>query len=73
MLEFLGHESHIRIDVMEEVLVPRAQVVQAVLAGCGLRKAVLGTLPIAGKAHIACTAIGGEPGLLVIPKTCLLR
>ena len=58
---------------MEEMLVARAEIVQPVLAGCRLRKAMLGTLAIAGKTHIALTAIGGKANFLCIAKTRLLR
>ena len=58
---------------MEEMLVTRAEIVQPVLARCRLRKAVLGTLAVAGKAHVTCAAIGWEAKFLGIAEACLLR
>ena len=59
LLEFFGHKLHKRIDVMKEMLVARAEIVQPVLAGCRLSEAVLGTLSITGKSDIALATIGG--------------
>jgi hypothetical protein len=52
LLEFLCHEAHVRIDVMKEVLIAGAEIIQSVLARRGFRKAVLGTLAVTGETHI---------------------
>ena len=73
LFQFLSHEAHIRIDVMEEMLVARAEIVQPILARRCLHEAVLGTLAVAGKTHIAFAAVGGKTDLLCVAKARLLR
>src|ERR1035438_8585186 len=73
LLQLFSHEAHIRIDVMKEMLVARAEIVKPILARRRLRKAMLGTLAVAGKTHIALTAISGQRKFLCIAKARLLR
>jgi hypothetical protein len=58
--EFVGHEFHIRIDVLEEAFVARAKVIQPGLAVGRADEAMLGALTVAGKADIASAAITGQ-------------
>ena len=60
MAEFVGHESHVRIDVLEEALVARAKVIQPGLAVGRADEAMLGALAVAGKADIAGAAVTGQ-------------
>lgn len=62
-----------RIDVMEEMFVARAEIAQAISPGCGFCEAVLGTLAITGEAHIALAAIGGKTSFLCVAEAHLLR
>ena len=57
LLEFPGHESHVRINVVEKLLVSRAEVIEAFLAFWRPAKAMLGALTVAGKPHFAFPAI----------------
>ena len=73
LLEFLGHEAHVRIDVMKEMLVPRAEIIQPVFTRSRFRETMLGALAVAGETHIARLAIGGKPNRFVLAESCLLR
>ena len=44
-----SHELHVRIDVVEEVLVSGAEIVQAGFTGRGGEKSMLGTFPLHAK------------------------
>ena len=57
---------------MKEVLVPGAKVIQPILSCCGLRKAMLGTLAIAGESYVALLAIGRKSRSLGSAETSLL-
>jgi len=72
LLEFPGHEPHVRIDMVEELLVPGAKIIEALLAvGCA-DKSVLGTFAVAGKSHFAFTAISRQSVKLVLAELALL-
>src|SRR5664279_3776103 len=71
--QLFSHKAHVRIDVMEEVLVAGAQIVEPILARCCLSEAVLGALSVASEAHIAFSAIFGKSSFLRIAKSRLLR
>jgi hypothetical protein len=73
LLELFCHEAHVRINVMEEMLVSSAEVIEPILARRRLRKTVLGALAVAGETHIARSAIGGQSDFLGIAKARLLR
>ena len=73
LLEFLSHEAHIRIDVMEKMFVARAEIVQPILSCRRFREAMLGTLAITGKTHIAFSAVRRKSDLLCVAKARLLR
>src|ERR1035438_2558180 len=73
LLQLFSHEAHIRIDVMKEMLVAGAEIIQPIFARCRLRETMLGTLAVTSKAHIAFAAIGGQPKFFCIAKTRLLR
>src|SRR4051794_5713502 len=51
--EEVGHDLHVRVDVVEEALVGGAEVVEALFAGGGADEAVLGALAVAGEADLA--------------------
>jgi len=53
----LGHQPHRPIDMFEECLVARAQVIQPWLPIRRLDEAVLGTLAVAGEVPRALTAV----------------
>ena len=72
MPEFLGHKFHIRVDMLEEYLIACAQVIEPFFAIRGSDKAVLGTFPVAGKAHFAFAAIARKGIEFVQPKLSLL-
>src|SRR5438874_9769525 len=64
----LGHHPHRLIDMFEECLVARAQVIQPWLSIRRLDEAVLGTLAVAGEAHLALTAVLWQAMTLVQAK-----
>jgi hypothetical protein len=70
--EFVGHESHVGVDVFEEELVACAEVIQSGLAVGGQDEAMLGALAVAGKAHVALTAIARQGVAFVEAKAVLL-
>src|SRR3990172_5461448 len=73
LAEFRGHKPHVWIDVLEESLVPRAEIVQAGLAFGSPNEAVLGALSIAGESDLAFTAIARQRVEFVLPELVLLR
>src|SRR5881394_3324486 len=73
MLEQIGHRLHIWIDMPEEFLVPRAQIIQPRLAIGRRNKPVLRTFSIARKAHLALPTIFGQRLALIQSKRPLLR
>src|ERR1051325_3026511 len=57
--EEASHRLHVWIDVMEEPLIARTQVIEACLAVGSMDKPVLGTFSIACKTHITLEAVFG--------------
>ena len=64
----LGHQPHRPIDMFEEGLVARTQVIQSGLPIGRLDEAVLGTLAVAGETHLALTAVLWQAITLVQAK-----
>src|SRR5260370_31519577 len=70
--EFRRHELHERIDVVEEVLVTRAEIVESgFTVGC-VQESMLWTFSIASESHIAFAAHARKGVLLVEAKFLLL-
>ena len=55
--QLVGHELHVWIDVMKEMLVTGAEIVQAIFAGWRLNKTMFEAFAIAGKAYVALLAV----------------
>jgi hypothetical protein len=55
--EFVGHKLHVGVNVAEEALVPRAEVIQSGLAVGSQDEAMLGALAVAGKPDVTFAAI----------------
>ena len=70
--ELLCHELHVGIDVMKEMLVSRAEVIQPVLASRRLQKAMLGTFAITGEPHIALQTVRRKARRFSIAEAFLL-
>ena len=60
MAEFARHEFHVGVNVFEEELVARAEVIQSGLAIGGQDEAMFGALAVAGKADVALTAVARQ-------------
>src|SRR5262252_561441 len=65
--QLLGHETHRRVDVVEEVLVAGAEVVEARLAVGRLHEAVLRAAAVAGEADVALETVARQRLALVEP------
>ena len=70
--EFVRHESHVGIDMVEKDLVARAQIVKALFAIWGVDKPVLWAFTVAGKTHLAFPAIPRKSVALVQSELALL-
>ena len=70
--EQVGHRSHRLLDVVEEELEGRAQVVEAGLAVGGGDEAVLRAAAVAGEAHVAFAAVARQRVALVQAELPLL-
>ena len=68
-----SHDLHRLVDVAEERLVARTEVVQPRLAVRRLDEAVLGTPPVAGEADVARPAVVGQGVELGLAEGALLR
>ena len=68
-----AHGAHGRVDVAEEGLVARAEVVQARLTVGRVGQAVLGAAAVAGEAHGALPAVPRQGVALSQPEQPLLR
>lgn len=55
--KFVRHETHVRIDVLEEELVPRAKIIQSRFAVRRPKEAMFRALPVAGEPHFAVSAV----------------
>ena len=70
--EFRGHEAHIRIDMVNEHLVACAKVIEAGFSLWSSGEPMLGTLAVAGKTHVALTAVFWQSGFFCLSKASLL-
>ena len=52
-----GHYPHRFVDVMEEIFIPPAEIVQTLFAFRGMAQAVLRAAPVTGETHITFQAI----------------
>jgi hypothetical protein len=70
--KFTGHELHVGVNVVEEQLVPGAQIIQSVFAIGRLYEAMFGTFAVAGEANVAFAAEAREGLELVVTELPLL-
>lgn len=71
-LQQIRHESHVRINVMEEPFVSRAEIIQSGLAVRGFEKTMFRALAIASEAHLATPAVVRQ-GVRLVPAEFPLR
>lgn len=72
MTEFLSHELHVGIYVLEEQPEPRTQVVQPVFAARCAEETMLRTAPVASEPNFALAAVTGKGVPLLQAKPALL-
>lgn len=72
LLQFLLHEVHVGRGVLEKLVVPPAEVVEAVLAVFVRHKSVFRTFTVAGKLKSAFAALLGQAAVLEAGKLVLL-
>ena len=73
LTQLVGHEAHVWIDVVEEFLIARTEIVQSGFAIRRLQEAMLGAFAIAGKAYLALLAELRQRIVFVLAKFYLLR
>ena len=67
-MQQLSHCPHVRVDVIEELLVSRAEIVQPVLAVRCFYESVLRAFPVAGESHLVDRDIGHAADLDYLRK-----
>src|SRR3954447_8811259 len=67
-----AHDPHRAVDMVEERLEPRAQIVQAGVAGRRLDEAILRAAPVAGETDVALEAVLGQRVSLPLTELNLL-
>ena len=73
MADQLGHHQHLRSDMIQKMLVTRAEVVQPRLAIGREGKTIFGTFALAGKAYFTGAAILRQQIAFIGSKLLLLR